>query len=184
MLTNKNYTINDDILIFNPEIDTEHIDYNVSGLDVLCEMEKKHFWNQARLKFVQNYFNKFIKKDSKILEVGCGIGHIASNLEKQGYKNIHVSDIHVKGLKYAKSTNNLNKLYQFDLHKPPFEDEFDVICFFDVLEHLANDDLILRNIHKMLKPGGKIILAVLASGSLDRNKSNIASEIWSQILSG
>ena len=85
---------------------------------------------------------------------------MAEKLQELGY-SVDVSDIHSNGLQYAKK-RGLQKLYQFDLFNPPFEEEFDVICLFDVLEHLSDEKQALECLKKMLKPGGLIILTVPA----------------------
>ena len=40
--------------------------------------------------------------------------------------------------------------------------QYDVVCVFDVLEHVKHDDLALKNIYKLLKPGGFLIFTVPA----------------------
>ena len=72
-----------------------------------------------------------------------------------------VGDIHLNGLKIAKK-RNINNLYQFDLLKSPFIEEFDVVGLFDVIEHIEYDKLALQNTHKMLKNKGYLILTVPA----------------------
>lgn len=45
----------------------------------------------------------------------------------------------------------------------PFEDgEFDVICAFDVVEHIEDDQLAIAEIHRCLRPGGRAFLTVPA----------------------
>jgi SAM-dependent methyltransferase len=72
-----------------------------------------------------------------------------------------MADIHFNGLKFAQE-KGIKKLYQFDLYNPPFDQEFDVICLFDVLEHQKDDKHVMECLKKMLKPGGKILLTVPA----------------------
>ena len=76
-----------------------------------------------------------------------------------GYKKISVGEMHLSGLKYAKNYG-MKECYQFNLLNTPFENEFDTICMFDVLEHIKEDDLAIKNMHKMLKKDGVIILSV------------------------
>jgi SAM-dependent methyltransferase len=47
-----------------------------------------------------------------------------------------------------------------DARKIPFQSEFDVIGAFDVLEHIEQDDEVLREMYDAIKPGGGIILTV------------------------
>jgi len=49
---------------------------------------------------------------------------------------------------------------QMDARRLPFEGEFDMVTAFDVIEHIAEDELVLRNFHKAIKPGGACLITV------------------------
>ncbi len=151
----------DNIIFFNPEISKAHEDYNAEGLDNLYLYEKKHFWFRIRKDIIKKVFKKFINKNNSIIEIGSGTGYIAKSIIEEGYKNYSVGDIHKNGLIYSKSYGAKN-LYQFNLLKPPFVEEFEVICLFDVLEHIEDENKAIQNAYKMLKKNGKIILTVPA----------------------
>ncbi|MGH7192800.1 MAG: class I SAM-dependent methyltransferase, partial [Candidatus Saccharimonadales bacterium] len=51
-------------------------------------------------------------------------------------------------------------LYQMDARNSPFEESFDAVGVFDVLEHIVEDELVLKDIYKTLKPGGGILITV------------------------
>lgn len=155
----KEYKEIDNIKIFHENMNESHEDYNSKGLDNLYMQEEKHFWFIARKEFILHTVVKYIKSKDKIIEIGAGTGNIARYLQKNGYKNISVGEIHLNGLKYAQSYG-MKDCYQFDLLDSPFENEFDVVCMFDVLEHIPDDNLALQNVYKMLKVDGKIILTV------------------------
>jgi ubiquinone/menaquinone biosynthesis C-methylase UbiE len=104
------------------------------------------------------------KTGERILDVGCGDGfylHILSNLGLK-LKLIGV-DFDPNALESAK--DNLKKdipLYQADLMKKlPFTDKsFDKIIVSEVIEHLPNDLKGLREIYRVLKPGGIVVFSV------------------------
>ncbi len=77
------------------------------------------------------------------------------------YQNISVGEMHLNGLRYAKSYG-IKNCYQFDLYQTPFENMFDVVAMFDVLEHLSDDELALNQCFKMLRNNGLIIITVPA----------------------
>ncbi|QDM28169.1 class I SAM-dependent methyltransferase [Tardiphaga sp. vice304] len=52
----------------------------------------------------------------------------------------------------------------------PYKEEFDLVCAFDVLEHIDNDKLVIDRIINALKPGGGVMLSVPQHPSL-----------WSQV---
>ena len=47
-----------------------------------------------------------------------------------------------------------------DARAIPFVEEFDVIGAFDVLEHIEEDDMVLRQMHRAVRPGGGVLLTV------------------------
>ncbi len=155
----RNYRENDGILVFDSDLDHRST-YDESHLEILEKAEQTHFWFSARRDKICELFEQHIDKNCSILELGGGTGFIAESLIKRGF-SVQMADIHLSGLLSAKK-RGIKNLYQFDLFYPPFEQEFDVICLFDVLEHLQDDIHALECIKKMLKPGGKIILTVPA----------------------
>lgn len=155
------YTENDGIIIFHDDIDEGHADYNSQVLDCLYKEEERHFWFIARKEFIFQQVEKVIGRSSKIIEIGAGTGNVSRYLKSKGYSNISVGEMHSNGLRYAKSYG-IDECYQFDLLRSPFENEFDTICMFDVLEHIEEDYKALSNAHLMLKKSGYIVLTVPA----------------------
>ena len=170
MITKK-YKIIDNIKVFIENVPEDHQDYNARGLDNLYKQEEKHFWFIARKEFILKNIKKYINQNERIIEVGAGTGNVSRYLMKNGYQNIAVGEMHYNGLRYAKNYG-IQECYQFNLIDVPFEEEFDAVCMFDVLEHLEDDELALKNVYKMLKTNGKVIITVPAHmwlwGEIDR----------------
>jgi len=51
-------------------------------------------------------------------------------------------------------------LVQMDMRRIPFEDEFEVMSAFDVLEHIKEDELALKQMHQAVRRNGGIVLTV------------------------
>jgi SAM-dependent methyltransferase len=149
------------IVLFEPDVIEDHEDYKSEDLNVIYSHEREHPWFRHRVKVIRKAFAAYVGKTEDILEVGAGTGHTARALLEDNYPNLSIGEIHRNGLLYAKGYG-LEKLYQFDLRSPPFREHFDVVALFDVLEHIEDDSLALRNIHDMLRPEGRVILTVPA----------------------
>jgi len=148
------------VLIFDTQIDQNLSTYDAKHLDELANAEQMHFWTQSRRDKICQIFTRFVQKNARVLEIGGGTGFVAEKLNSLGF-DVEMADIHSNSLRYAQN-RGVQKLYQFDIFNPPFENEFDVIALFDVLEHFNNPELALKCVKKMLKVGGVVILTVPA----------------------
>ena len=99
----------------------------------------------------------------RLLDVGCGAGDFLAVAVAAGYEaeGIDVSEAAAeicreKGLK-ARSG---------DLLEEDFDDRFDVITLWDVVEHLRDPIAVLRRAGELLRPGGLLFAKVPAFGDL------------------
>ncbi len=121
-----------------------------------------HFWYRARLLLFEYLLKKLFsknKKDRIILNIGCGTG-TENKIIKQ-YGQLTALDINKNALREANKDDCqtlLGDIELVDLKKK----YFDLICAFDILEHLEQDELVLAKIFASLKSGGKFIFTVPA----------------------
>lgn len=107
----------------------------------------------------------FLKNETilhgKLLDIGCNVGLFISNALKVGY-DVTGIDFDQKAVEIAKTNPRLKQVYPYTLEKfiSIFEDKFDVISLFDVLEHLDNPREIFQQIRKILKIGGYVVLSI------------------------
>jgi SAM-dependent methyltransferase len=64
------------------------------------------------------------------------------------------------GLEIARARVPEVALYQLDGRRLPFDEEFDVVGAFDVLEHVDEDEMVLAQMFQATKPGGGILVSV------------------------
>ncbi|PMH28890.1 hypothetical protein BCU71_19315 [Vibrio lentus] len=164
----------DGIEIYHPDISNEHMDYNASGLTNLYNAENTHFWFISRKEFIFEQFKSYSFEKTKLIEIGAGTGNVTRYLMEKGYQNVSVGEMHLSGLEYAK-TYGVKNCYQFDLLRSPFENEFDTVCMFDVLEHIEDANLALNKIHQMLTKNGHAVFTVPAHSWLWNRDDKIAS---------
>jgi 2-polyprenyl-3-methyl-5-hydroxy-6-metoxy-1,4-benzoquinol methylase len=107
-----------------------------------------------------------------VLEVGCGIGNISRLLIKNGFQTTlsDYSDQYFDILRGEFSENRqVENIYKVDLAEknfgaiyPELLDKFDTIIAMNVVEHIEDDHLAIRNCRKMLRQNGHIIILVPA----------------------
>ena len=146
---------------FAPSLAENNDGFNVSEFAKLAPLEAQNFWFRSRNKLIVWVLSQYFSTISSFLEIGCGTGYVLSGIERAfpGLR-LSASDIYVSGLQFAKSRVERSGLFQMDARDMPFESEFDVIGAFDVLEHIADDEKVLSEMNRAVKPGGGIVLTV------------------------
>jgi 2-polyprenyl-3-methyl-5-hydroxy-6-metoxy-1,4-benzoquinol methylase len=139
--------------------------YPDDAFEALYRLEEKNFWFRIRNKIIGNLISRYLSPQSRILEVGCGTGYVSGYLKKLGY-HMECSDQSLNALEFCKRRESGMKYYQYNLMEPLFTEEFDGICVFDVLEHIEDDSIALKNLHDSLKQGGTLFLTVPADQRL------------------
>ena len=136
-------------------------DFQVNHINEMAIAESMgNFWFLARFEFIKDAFIKYVSKSNRVLDIGSGSGGIASSLISMGF-SVAVGDVHPKSLELARKAG-VQECSLINLYDPLFTDEFDVICLFDVIEHLEDDEKALYNVSCMLKTGGKVVITVPA----------------------
>ena len=121
-------------------------------------------------------FNKYVKKDAKILDLGCGTGRTTINLYKIGYINIIGIDNAKKQLKIAKDYIKKNNLpisfINCNAKRLPFKNQsFDIAFFsFNGLMTIKKKEKVFDEIYRILKKDG---LFIFTAHNKDEINSNI-----------
>ncbi len=131
---------------------------------ILYEVEETHWWYVGRRQIISALLERISTSlnnpNPKILDVGCGTGGNLRMLAKHGrVEGVDISQdavdfCHERGL----DTVRLGAAEQL-----PYEDNsFDIITSLDVIEHLDDDVEGLREIKRVLRPDGRVLLFVPA----------------------
>lgn len=134
---------------------------HTDGKRTLFEKLYQYIKNIA-LKNKLNLINNLQPEKGKLLDIGAGTGDFLSVCKQNGWeiqgiepnekaKNIAIN----KGISFVENTKFLEK------------DSFDVITMWHVLEHVPDLDLQIRELKRLLKPNGTILIAVPNFNSYD-----------------
>lgn len=118
-----------------------------------AEYLKETYWNYFKKLKVNN-------KNSKVLDIGCGNGFFLEKLKNMGYANLFGVEPGKKMVSQAPAW--LRKNIKINVLKPGLfrNGTFDAVCFFHTLDHVYEPDVVVKNIYKLLKKDGKVLVIV------------------------
>lgn len=128
----------------------------------MAETEDVHWWFAGRRAIASAMIEGLnLPSQAAIFEIGAGTGGNLSMLMRYG----QVRAVEPDGFARAWAIRKTG-VQVLNGHLPdglPFSSErFDLVCLFDVLEHVEEDRASLRAIRQLLKPNGKVLLTVPA----------------------
>lgn len=127
----------------------------------LAALEKGNFWFQSRNNLILLLLKKHSPGLGSFLEIGCGTGFVLAGIKSEfPSARLAGAEIFSAGLKYAAQRVPAAQFMQMDARDIPFDAHFDALGAFDVLEHIHEDTIVLRQMCRALKPGGIVILTV------------------------
>lgn len=106
---------------------------------------------------LESFLSVFDKEQrGKVLDIGCGDGDYAYNLKRMGF-DVLAGDMDVDRFRY-KGQINFQKCNVTE--RLPFDDNaFDYILLAEVVEHLKNPYDVMKELNRILKPGGALVLS-------------------------
>jgi SAM-dependent methyltransferase len=129
---------------------------------ILFTVEQSHWWHTGRRKiiagFVEEICRRVTDRRPRILDVGCGTG--ANLLMLSNYGDAEGVDISEDALAFCRD-RGLDKVRLGAGEELPYDDgTFDLVTALDVVEHMDNDLAGLKEMKRVLRPGGRVLLFV------------------------
>ena len=155
-------TVIDGFRCYAPALAGDYADYPSEGFDLTARLEESSFWCRTRNRVLRTVFRRFANRGRTldVLEIGCGTGTVLSGLRELPFLNLTGSEIYLQGLRYARQRLPGVEFIQLDATDIPFEQAWDVIGAFDVLEHVEADELVMRQVYAALRRDGLFIVTV------------------------
>ncbi len=113
-----------------------------------------------------------VKKDHRVLDAGCGV-YAGPAIQLAKEKECEVAGITLEELAgqivperaASEGVEQKVRVHTGNAEKIPFNDQsFDRAWMIEMLVHIPDKDAVLREVHRTLKPGGKIVIADFPAG--------------------
>jgi len=139
-----------------PSKETAYGDAQWSSLDELLE---DGWWTRIRNQVIENALRRYGVHRS-IWDIGGGTGVVSMHLNRNGFMPIGIEPSPFAAALAAERGVETLAAELLELHLPT--NGLNAVAMFDVLEHLDSRDQVLREILRVLKPGGHLVITVPA----------------------
>lgn len=167
-----------DMLITHPQPSLETLGKYYESEDYISHTDNKrslfekayHFVKQIALKNKLDLINSFQSNKGRILDIGAGTGDFLLTAQENGWQTIGVEpSLRAKGIAIKKGISFVEDTKELESHS------FDTITMWHVLEHVPDLDAQIKELKRLLKSTGTLIVAVPNFKSFD---ANYYKEFW------
>ena len=136
---------------------------SAATFDVMHRVEREHWWFAAKRALVVQALQGDGPRGLAV-DVGCGTGAVLDELAALGFRRVLGTDLdpHALRLTATRLPGGAGVARAVAEALPLPTGTVDVLSSLDVVEHLADDVLALREYARVLRPGGRLLLAVPA----------------------
>jgi len=137
----------------------------------MARIQHAHWWFTARREILRARIAALgLPPGARLLEIGSGTGGNLGMLSEFG--SVVGLEMSAEAIRFAARLPEVRagrvKLVEGRCPEAldAIQGSFDLICLFDVLEHIESDSTVLRDLSRLLAPGGRIMVTVPACPSL------------------
>lgn len=107
------------------------------------------------------------RPEHRVLDVGCGTGHILALLP---CKERHGVDLSSRMVQHAQGQlGNAAKIIQGDAERLPYEDaSFDRVVASSLFSHVLHPETVVAEIKRVTRPGGRVVVSVCHEDKIER----------------
>ncbi len=124
--------------------------------------QRNYWWNEDYLRFLLEKHS--FTEMRTALEMGCGIGHWCNLLVRilpniTSFTGIDSEECWIKHLERQKNIDNkMTFLHQNALSTSFIDNSFDIVTCQTALQHIGESDKVVKEMLRVLKPGGKLLI--------------------------
>jgi SAM-dependent methyltransferase len=130
----------------------------------LARVEEKHWYYAGKRQLVRDllFQARPLRPEDVLLDCGAGTGRFAADLS--GSCRVLVLDDHEQALRMLRERFRPDQIFALAGDRVPLPDAvLDFVTALDVLEHTPDDAAVVREFHRLLRPGGVVAVTVPAS---------------------
>jgi SAM-dependent methyltransferase len=151
----------DGVPLFAPGLADTISGMDPKSFDDLAKLEAEYFWFVARNALIVGLIGKYFPEARRFLEVGCGNGAVLQAIARsRKWERLVGTELHPTGLVHARKRLPSVEFAQMDARDIPAANAFDLTGAFDVIEHIDDDERVLRGMRAATRTGGGVIVAV------------------------
>lgn len=130
----------------------------------MAQLQKDHWWFRGRREILQSVIASLsLPELPDILEIGAGTGGNLRMLSTFGHVKAVELDDYARSIAIQKTGGRIEVKYGRLPEDIPFgRHQFDLLCLFDVLEHVQDDAGALKTMRELVTSGGYAVITVPA----------------------
>ncbi|MBV9838050.1 MAG: class I SAM-dependent methyltransferase [Solirubrobacterales bacterium] len=134
-------------------------------MKAMLDVDERHWWYRGRRRIIRAELDRLpLPADAQLLDAGCGSGRTLEELADYGA--VRGIELNEQAAAVARQRNR-GEVRIGRLEDLPWDPaSFDLITCLDVIEHTPDDRLTLRELRRVCRPGGWLILTVPAYPAL------------------
>jgi SAM-dependent methyltransferase len=131
----------------------------------MLEVDEHHWWYRGRRLVIRAELDRLaLPAQAEILDAGCGSGRTLDELVDYG--TVHGIELDPSAAAVARARGR-GEVEEGRLEELPWpDDRFDLITCLDVIEHTPDDRVTLRELRRVARPGGVLLVTVPAYQAL------------------
>jgi 2-polyprenyl-3-methyl-5-hydroxy-6-metoxy-1,4-benzoquinol methylase len=133
--------------------------------------ENYSFVHKVRSRLEANRLLRYadgVPADARILDVGCGDGFHLKLLQQYGKKTWTLEGVDLDSRAVAIASKTGLTIHQGSVEELALESEqYDLVYTIQTIEHVANPNTFLKAIHRILRPGGRLVIVTDNTDSID-----------------
>ena len=130
-------------------------------MNAMLELDDRHWWYRGRRRIIRAELDRLpLPADASVLDAGCGSGRTLEELSPYG--DVYGIELDPGAADVARARGR-GEVQIGRLEELPWEDgRFDLITCLDVIEHTPDDRVTLRELRRVSRPGGFLLVTVPA----------------------